>query len=218
MKRAFTLIELLVVLAIIGILAAILYPVFGRRGCGENAPRSSCRSNLRQTGLAMMQYVQDYDERFAPVAMNAVASSTPPFATPYGWADGLQPYLKSTGVLQCPSEKSSCTAGTDATLTGFTDYFFNTRLEKLPAKYLRDPAAVFMMGDGNDGRDGSDARYSRDAIPLAWLQNERSPAHRHQGEANFLFADGHVKYLRAGNIEPNASGYGFSPRSTVVPR
>lgn len=58
--RAFTLIELLVVIAIIVILAAILFPVFARDR--ENARRTSCLSNVKQMGLAMMQYVQDYDE------------------------------------------------------------------------------------------------------------------------------------------------------------
>jgi prepilin-type N-terminal cleavage/methylation domain-containing protein len=58
---AFTLIELLVVIAIIAMLAAILFPVFGR--ARENARRSSCQSNLKQIGLGIMQYTQDYDER-----------------------------------------------------------------------------------------------------------------------------------------------------------
>src|SRR3954469_18418003 len=61
-KSGFTLIELLVVIAIIAILAAILFPVFGR--ARENARRSSCQSNLKQMGLAMLQYTQDYDERY----------------------------------------------------------------------------------------------------------------------------------------------------------
>src|SRR5688500_3211019 len=61
-NRAFTLIELLVVIAIIAILAAILFPVFAR--ARENARRASCQSNLKQIGLGVMQYVQDYDERY----------------------------------------------------------------------------------------------------------------------------------------------------------
>lgn len=63
-KRGFTLIELLVVIAIIAILAAILFPVFAR--ARENARRTSCLSNLKQIGLGIMQYTQDYDERYMP--------------------------------------------------------------------------------------------------------------------------------------------------------
>jgi prepilin-type N-terminal cleavage/methylation domain-containing protein len=58
-RRGFTLIELLVVIAIIAILAAILFPVFAR--ARENARRASCGSNLKQMGLGLMQYKQDYD-------------------------------------------------------------------------------------------------------------------------------------------------------------
>ncbi len=60
-KSAFTLIELLVGIAIMSLLAAILFPVFGR--VRENARRASCQSNLKQIGLAIHQYTQDYDER-----------------------------------------------------------------------------------------------------------------------------------------------------------
>src|SRR5579862_2098139 len=62
MERAFTLIELLVVVAIISILAAILFPVFAT--AREKARQTQCTSNLRQIGLAIYQYLQDYDETY----------------------------------------------------------------------------------------------------------------------------------------------------------
>ena len=62
----FTLIELLVVIAIIAILAAILFPVFAK--VREKARAASCESNMKQIGIGVLQYVQDYDEMFPPAA------------------------------------------------------------------------------------------------------------------------------------------------------
>ena len=59
-RLGFTLIELLVVIAIIAILAAILFPVFAQ--ARESARQTSCLSNMKQLGLAMTMYAQDYDE------------------------------------------------------------------------------------------------------------------------------------------------------------
>jgi prepilin-type N-terminal cleavage/methylation domain-containing protein len=125
-RRGFTLIELLVVIAIIAILAAILFPVFAR--ARENARRASCMSNLKQIGLGVMQYVQDYDEKY-PSAMYASNYLTGPGTwqlatagdgTPGGtyttlgpneeprnhyktWADSIFPYVKSVQIFKCPS-------------------------------------------------------------------------------------------------------------------
>jgi len=59
-RRAFTLIELLVVIAIISLLAALLFPVFS--SARASARRTVCISNLRQVGLSLAMYRQDYDE------------------------------------------------------------------------------------------------------------------------------------------------------------
>ncbi|MBC8104296.1 MAG: DUF1559 domain-containing protein, partial [Cytophagales bacterium] len=69
-RAGFTLIELLVVIAIIAILAAILFPVFAR--ARENARRASCQSNLKQIGLGLIQYSQDYDEKLVPADSSSV--------------------------------------------------------------------------------------------------------------------------------------------------
>ena len=71
-RTAFTLIELLVVIAIIAILAAILFPVFAQ--AREKARQTTCVSNLRQIGVAVMMYTQDYDETLPQTGWQGVCT------------------------------------------------------------------------------------------------------------------------------------------------
>ena len=97
--KAFALIELLVLIAIIAILAAILFPVFAR--ARENARRASCQSNLKQIGLGLLQYSQDYDGQMTPAY---IGSDTGSNANNTKWMDVVQPYVKSTQLFTCPSD------------------------------------------------------------------------------------------------------------------
>ncbi len=99
MKKGFTLIELLVVIAIIAILAAILFPVFAR--AREKARQTSCLNNVKSLALAMMMYVQDYDERF-PMAYNYVDGYTWYDSRP-DRPDAIRPYVRNTQIFLCPS-------------------------------------------------------------------------------------------------------------------
>jgi len=103
-QPGFTLIEILVVIAIIAILAAILFPVFAR--ARENARRSSCQSNLKQIGLGMLQYSQDYDETSPNASMGSTvpANTFPRSATSWRWEDSVFPYVKSEQLFNCPSD------------------------------------------------------------------------------------------------------------------
>lgn len=115
--KGFTLIELLVVIAIIAILAAILFPVFAK--VREKARQTSCASNEKQLGLAMMQYVQDYDETF-PLCS--------PLYTGYlgiGWGGRIHTYLKSADVYQCPDDSTARVGPGSST---FVSYGFNRSL------------------------------------------------------------------------------------------
>lgn len=109
-RRAFTLIELLVVIAIIAILAAILFPVFAQ--ARDKARQASCISNMKQMGIGIMMYTQDYDEttpadRICGVAPNRLANqgSAPcECGRPYSaWIDHIQPYVKNYRINRCPS-------------------------------------------------------------------------------------------------------------------
>jgi len=106
-KCGFTLIELLVVVAVIAILAAILFPVFAR--AREAARRSVCTSNLRQLAQAMAMYLSDYDDRFPVANFSDNVFGYPPHThrdgaeNPISLYTTLLPYVKNEGVFWCPT-------------------------------------------------------------------------------------------------------------------
>ena len=108
---AFTLIELLVVIAIIAILAAILFPVFAR--ARENARRTSCTSNLKQIGLGLIQYSQDYDEQM-PMDQFGPDNDQSGYGGNYKWMDAAYPYIKSEQIFDCPSDSFGALGGASA--------------------------------------------------------------------------------------------------------
>jgi prepilin-type N-terminal cleavage/methylation domain-containing protein/prepilin-type processing-associated H-X9-DG protein len=122
-KRGFTLIELLVVIAIIAILASILFPVFAQ--AREKARQISCLSNTKQMGLALLQYVQDYDEM---MPLGRAYADDPLYQQHLGqgWAAQSQPYLKNTQVFRCPSDPTNNVAATANTpMLSAVSYIYN---------------------------------------------------------------------------------------------
>jgi len=154
-------------------------------------PRTTCMLRLKNIAFAHMQYTQDFDERMPLVAVHDAAISP---QRPLGWADALQPYLKSTEVFQCPSQADTDTSRTP-NQNGYTDYWYNARLAGVERTTLRYPASVLLNGEGNDGTDAANARYSLSEQPTAW-RNADSPVMRHLQGANYAFADGHVKWMK----------------------
>jgi prepilin-type N-terminal cleavage/methylation domain-containing protein/prepilin-type processing-associated H-X9-DG protein len=114
MRKGFTLIELLVVIAIIAILAAILFPVFAQ--AREKARQTGCLSNVKQIGLGIQMYVQDFDEyvprnAFADPPRVAEGDHFTNCSSPR-WMDVIQPYIKNTQLHNCPSDPFAPISGT----------------------------------------------------------------------------------------------------------
>ena len=129
-NRAFTLIELLVVIAIIAILAAILFPVFAQ--AREKARQATGASNLKQINLGILQYLQDYDEKFfATVTERHAPTGTPDTAVdraPYSYTNIIEPYIKTRDIYKDPSGPDWGEKGKDWYVAKNwypTDYGFN---------------------------------------------------------------------------------------------
>ncbi|MGE5532684.1 MAG: DUF1559 domain-containing protein [Bacteroidota bacterium] len=186
MRRGFTLIELLVVIAIIAILAAILFPVFAK--AREKARQSSCLSNVKQLGLGILSYCQDYDELLPRTAI-AVAGGN------YGWETLVYPYTKNDQIFTCPSKSN--VGWKSATPLSFSTcgygYMGPNGTNSLNARALgtvNSPSTCIMLGDSP-----ADNYYVIDGTVDRSTDNGGSPEPRHNDGANFCFVDGHSKWL-----------------------
>ncbi len=187
-------------IAIIAILAAILFPVFAK--AREKARAASCTSNVKQQILAVTQYIQDYDEMMMPIRVGG--PGTPYFA----WTELIQPYMKSEAVLVCPSAGAtkfsytmqwSIWAGGGASLASvprpantpvLMDAVGASRTSTVRALHV-------IIRSGSAGWIPMLGRTTTDTYGMGDGQRAAIPdAQRHTGGANYAFFDGHVKWLK----------------------
>jgi len=213
-RRGFTLIELLVVIAIIAILAAILFPVFAR--AREKARQASCLSNLKQLGLGLMMYAQDYDERL-PATHQWVTQGNPwPL---FSWRAAMLPYVKNSQIHQCPSDSSPQNDPSPNSL-GPVSYQSNSNLMPnvrgtfdAAMGSITHPAETFMIFDAwnayhwcannNSVLGAGAACYARPS----GIRPDNVNISRHNDGFNVCLADGHAKWYKGGDADRNAAAY-----------
>jgi prepilin-type N-terminal cleavage/methylation domain-containing protein/prepilin-type processing-associated H-X9-DG protein len=204
--RGFTLIELLVVIAIIAILAAILFPVFAK--AREKARASSCLSNCKQMGIAILSYCQDYDEITPRHCQNASQLVNNGHDC---WAWTAVPYVKNSQVFICPS------ATANTTVDSPTNYGWNIGgCDRRSLGDFKHPSETIMLADHaapGEKPQGYSGGYIRS--PACCTGGSANPytgaqwpliSFRHNVGANFTFMDGHSKWLPGSGNNLNPPG------------
>jgi prepilin-type N-terminal cleavage/methylation domain-containing protein/prepilin-type processing-associated H-X9-DG protein len=231
-KRGFTLIELLVVVAIIALLAAILFPVFAR--AREQARKASCQSNLKQLGLAVAMYIQDYDGMYPYAYMGYYNAA----GQPMYWFNLYDPYVKNKQVWICPTARQQAStdirttygvngAGGNWTRASTAPYHAggfgeNPAHPDTPTGNVLNEAAILNPSQkiyaGDPASNGAGNYFGRYLIAYSsasyfpvlhggqvgpFIDNSNGgeavsgQPGDYAGGGNYLFADGHVKWMAA---------------------
>jgi len=182
-SKGFTLIELLVVIAIIAILAAILFPVFAK--AREKARQTNCLSNVKQIGLSMMMYAEDYDECYMVVN----------HSTGYDWFPPLYPYVKNRQIFRCPSYRAAASEpDSDYVLNGL--FAHGTSMAQIDEPAGQITIAERAAGLGESGyHPWPDSGGDWDDLGTYSELESHIATERHNNGSNYGFADGHAKWL-----------------------
>jgi prepilin-type N-terminal cleavage/methylation domain-containing protein/prepilin-type processing-associated H-X9-DG protein len=231
-RKGFTLVELLVVVAIIAVLAGIIFPVFAR--ARARAESTTCQSNLRQLGAAFQQYLNEFDDQYP----NSWRTQRSPYGElNHSWWDVLiYPYVRSDAVFACPANDTPSYSVHQAfdsrgLKTRRVTYALNNQLLGAAAgvdkfQYVGDPPDPALASDVDDpastillaekmqdypghtpSQPNQPGNQSQEVdvwfqltepgiTPPDWDTSWGVARSLHGLGSNFLFVDGHVKFLR----------------------
>ena len=200
LHQGFTLIELLVVIATIALLAAILFPVFAR--ARENARRAGCQSNLKQIGLGIFQYAQDYDEVMVPawleggcdVGQGWQPTNSTNFNCNTGleknvkWMDMIYPYVKSEQIFNCPSAPRSIPRYVQADSNKYGHYTAN--LGYRSSGDTKNPPFSYYTASTASGSLSVPIKLAQIQVPVTTVLVTETRSVSYSGAANCVFTFG----------------------------
>jgi len=211
-KQGFTLIELLVVIAIIAILAAMLLPALAR--AREQARRAVCISNLKQIGLAMKMYSQDYRE-FFPRTSSAIGVATTESTAAASFNLLYPKYISAEKTFICPSDLDAKTLAfttEEAAQIGGTDDVLNSDQDGCSYAYAmacNEQTAVDTVLAVDKARAvAADYSTESSAWDVARLADSGQGGINHKADGvNALYVGGHVKWIPKGRIFTAAADF-----------
>jgi prepilin-type processing-associated H-X9-DG protein len=200
------------VIAIIAILAAILFPVFSQ--AREKARQTSCLSNTKQLTLGVLMYVEDYDETLPPDQNDAFVL----------WPDLVNPYVKNSQIRVCPSDtthEANSYGLNQSIFIDDTDYLPYMPSAKPTLALLQTPSATLLLGEVGSMNDLQTPKPNSFKM-VAPDDDEDDPTEsrpiaRHFTRVNLAFFDGHSKAMRLDQFYGNSTGVGMSFTANQTP-
>lgn len=206
--RGFTLIELLVVIAVIAIMAAILFPVITK--AKDKARQTQCISNMKQIGLAIQTYMNDYDDEFVPPWLStqymdghfAISNDVDEWGRFRTWMDLTYPQHRNFSLFKCPSQPSRNYGD-----PGEWSYMYNRYpwiINRTKLANVKNPAGMILLSHSTAGWYGtmtpSDMAWYQDLFMgyNPTMENAYQTGYwmfLHNNGNIYLYADGHTKWL-----------------------